>query len=121
MDHPALDIKRIEGVDGLVLTVEMDGKPTQILFSVDMLRDLIRATYRAFGKDTPNNTIGHPPKLELVHSGIAQEVGTVDSQLILSTVEIETLVLSADETGLMHLREQIDRVLALRGGSKTVQ
>lgn len=116
-----MKISRIEGVDGLILSIDIDGKEANLHFTVEMLRDLIRATYGAFGKDTPNLSIGHPPKLELVHSGIAQAVGTVDSQLILSTVEVESLVLSADEIGLKHLREQIDRVLALRGGSTTVQ
>ena len=115
-------VKLLEGFDGLVVTLSMsDGTELDHLCSVEFLRDLIRATYGTFGKELPNNSIGHPPKLELVHSGVAQEVGTVDSQLILSTVEVETIVLSADEIGLTNLREQIDRVLALRGGSKTVQ
>lgn len=116
-----MKISRVEGADGLILTVNVDGKELNLQFTVEMLRDLIRTTYGAFGKGFPNKSIGRPPTLELVHSGVAQAVGTVDSQLILSTVEVESIVLSADEIGLKHLREQIDLVLALRGGSTTVQ
>ena len=111
---------KIDGEEGLVLTVGIDGEEKDLLFSVQMLRDIIRATYQAYGDGSPNN-LGYPPTLELVHSGVAQAVGTIDSQLILNTVQMATIVVSSDEIGLQNLRDQIDKVLALRGGSKAVQ
>lgn len=114
-----MKLSRVKGVEGLIGTFVLDGKELSILFTPEMLRDLIRQTYREFGDDQPAKS--DRPTLELVHSGIAQPEGTVDSQLVLDTVQAGRIVLSADDQGLRFLREAVDAILNLRGGHGTVQ
>lgn len=106
--------------DGLVLTFELDGKRISAQFTVPQLRDIIRQTYARWDRAIPSDDLGHAT-LELVHAGQSQESRTVTSQLLLYTVQIEAMTLSSDEIGLRNLRDQIDQILALRGGHQTKQ
>lgn len=109
-----------EGLDGLVVVITLDGKRVPILYPREIIRDIIRAfgqKYTEQGQPAPTHGLG---RLLLAAPGISQDAGTTNTQVLLST-ELGQIVLEADTPALLGLRDQIDRVLALRGGSKTVQ
>jgi hypothetical protein len=125
MSERPFRLRPLPGFDGLLLTFNFEGKEVGIPCTVEMLRDIIRQTYAAFGATLPNTQEAHPTlelsSLEVVHAGQSQLSGSLKSQLLLCTVQIAALTLEADESALKSMRDQIDKVLALRGGHETVQ
>lgn len=116
-----MKLSRVEGVDGLLATVNLDGKEVTFLLRADQLRDLIRATHKLYGPDFEPGAILSRPILELVHSGTVELEEIPDTQIGIYTVQLGELALIADVDGLKGLRAAIDQILALRGGPATVQ